>query len=130
MTEVQLQKEASIFGAYIIGKEINDVVKLRYIQSLKAAPLEGSPDEIKLIQHCLNNKWKLPYYDAALGLKNPTHLLKQKLLRMFAILETQPDYTDFFLAKEFPKNYFFKIIAIGFRAVFRSIVGIAILPKL
>jgi len=125
----QLFKEGQIFGKYILGKEINKKTIEYYVNSFEASPMEIIDKEQLLVNKAVNKSWKLPYYDGALSLKNPNHLLKQKLLRMFAILETRPEYAEYFLGKNFPKGYIFKIGLIGIRGIFRAVVGLIILPK-
>lgn len=125
----QLYGEGEVFGRYILGKEINKKTIEQYVNSFDVSPMEISDKEQILIDKCVNKSWKLPYFDGALSLKNPNHLLKQKLLRMFAILETRPEYADYFLGKDFPKGYIFKIVLIGVRGVFRALVGLIILPN-
>lgn len=126
----QLYKEGQIFGKYILGIEINQKTIEQYINSFEASPMDIPEKEQLIIDKCVNKSWKLPYYDGALSLRNPNHLLKQKLLRMFAILETRPEYAEYFLGKNFPKGYILKIGLIGARGVFRAIVGLIILPKI
>jgi hypothetical protein len=125
----QLHKEAEIFGRYIIGVKVNKNTIEQYVNSFEASPMIIAEKEQLLIDKCVKNKRLLPYYDGALSLKNQNHLLKQKLLRMFAILETRPEYSDKFLGKEFPKGYIFKIGLVGIRGVFRAIIGLIILPR-
>lgn len=125
----QLYKEGEVFGRYIIGKEINKKTIEQYVNSFEASPMVISDKEQLTVVKCVNKSWKLPYFDGALSLKNPNHLLKQKLLRMFAILETRPEYSEYFLGKDFPKGYIFKIGLIGVRGIFRALVGLIILPK-
>ncbi len=125
----QLYKEAQVFGRYIINIDINNTSIEQYINSFETSPMSISDKEQNIIDACINHRWKLPYYDAAISLRKPNHLLKQKLLRMFAILETRPEYADYFLGKDFPKGYIFKIGFVGIRGVFRAIIGLIILPK-
>lgn len=125
----QLYKEGEIFGRYILGNEINKKTIESYVNSFIASPMEIIDKEQFIIDKCVNKSWKLPYYDGALSIRNPNHLLKQKLLRMFAILETRPEYAEYFLGRNFPKGYIFKIGLVGLRGVFRAVVGLIILPK-
>ncbi len=127
MQKSKAQKEAELFGRYIIKKSINTETVDFYIKSLDIRPFDLNLEEEKTITKCITNPWKLPYFDAALSLSNPNHLLKQKLLRMFAILETRPEYADYFLGRDFPKSYFIKIGFVGLRAIYRAIIGIVII---
>ncbi len=125
-----LQLEAKNFGKYILGKEIDAETIDFYANSFKVSPIEGTEKEERLVSACNMSPWKIAFYDAALSLKDPEHLLKRKLLLMFAILETRTEYADSFLGREFSKFYLIKIGLVGARGVFRAVVGFIILPKL
>ncbi|RLD43651.1 MAG: hypothetical protein DRI86_09470 [Bacteroidetes bacterium] len=130
MADAKLIREAKMFGKYIIGIPINDEVIEFYCQSLKDVKIDGAPKQTELLNKCINSPRLLPYYDAALSVLNPEHLIKKRLMRMFAILETRTEYTEFFLGKEFSKFYMLKITWVGIRAVFKTLVGIVIIPRI
>ena len=129
MEKYDLHSEANLLGKYIIGKKINTETSEAYADSFSVSQLTISDNEQRILKKCIDKPYLLPYYDAALSIKNPNHLLKQKLLRMFAILETRPEYADQFLGRNFSRIYFLKIALVGVRAVLRTIVGLIILPK-
>ncbi len=129
MNNSNLYKEAKVFGKYILEKEINSSTVEQYVQSFVASPVLIDKNEQLLIDKCVKKNWLLPFYDAALSLKKTNHLLKHKLLRMFAILETRPEYSDSFLGKDFPKAYILRIGYVGIRGVFRAIIGLILLPR-
>jgi hypothetical protein len=123
------KNEVAIFCHYLIGKEPNIQTRELYLRAETILEEEVSQNQSKLIDAILRSPWKLPYYDAALALINPHHLLRIKLHRMFAILETQPDFAALFLGKSFGIWHFIKIILVGIRAVFRTFIGLIILPR-
>jgi hypothetical protein len=130
MTDANLIKEAKVFGKYIIGIPINDEVIEFYCNSLIKNKIESNKKETDLLNKCIEKPYLLPYYDAALSLLNPEHLIKKRLMRMFAILETRTEYTEYFLGREFSKFYMLKIAWVGTRAVFKTLIGIIIIPSL
>jgi hypothetical protein len=123
MIENTLEQEAIIMGSYILGKAINTESIDFYVNSYASAPMVGSEKEQQLLNKVLKQGWKLPYYDAALSLSNQEHFIKRRLLRMFAILETRPEYADHFVGREFGKLYLIKIAWYGIRAIYKAIVG-------
>ena len=124
-----LEQEAAILGKYIIRIPINKKSIDFYCNSIIKNPIKGSEKENSLVKQTISNPWLLPYYDAALSLTNPEHTLKKKLLRMFAILETRAEYSNFFLGREFSRFYIIKIIWIGIIAVFKTLIGLIITPR-
>jgi len=129
MRDASLIKEAEIFGKYIIGIPINDEVIEFYCQSLKDTKIEETPKQTELLNRCIKNPRLIPYYDAALSILKPEHLIKKRLMRMFAILETRTEYTELFLGRKFSKFYMLKIAWTGIRAVFKTLIGIIIIPR-
>ncbi len=129
MSEIELQKEAIIFGKYIIGIPINQETIDFYVQSFHNNNIEGSKAEIELLNKCIERPSLLPYYDAALSLRSPNHYIKQRLHRMFAILETRVEYTEYFLGREFSKLYILSIAWHGIKAIYKTMVGVVITPR-
>lgn len=117
-------KEAVIFGNYIIGTAINQTAINRYYKAISKLNIT---EEDKLSQKIVNHPWLLPYIDSALSIKNKNHNLKKKLLVMFAIVETMPEYSSCFLAQPRKKIYIFSIIYVGLVAVIKAIFGLVIL---
>jgi len=130
MADASLIQEAKIFGKYIIGIPINEEVIDFYCNSISNNKIEGNNKQTDLLNKCIEKPRLLPYYDAALSLLNAEHLIKKRLMRMFAILETRTEYTEYFLGREFSKFYLLKIAWIGTKAIFKTIVGVIIIPKL
>ncbi len=127
MRDANLISEAEIFGKYIIGSPINKEVVDFYYQSINKNPINGNAKETYLLEKCIKKPYLLPYYDAALSIQDPEHLIKRRLIRMFAILETRTEYADLFLGRKFTKLYLLKIAWIGIRAVLKTAVGIIII---
>lgn len=120
----KIRREAEIFGKYIIGKKINDIAIERYILGLEKLDITNSN---AIIEQIIKYPFLLPYYDAGMAILNKKHLLQRKLLLMFSILETMPDYHKYFLAKKRSFFYLITIFFIGVVAVFKTFIGIIIL---
>ncbi len=101
-----LQREAEVFGKYILGTKINTVAIDRYALGMQKI---GISKEDRITKKAIKYPFLLPYFDAGLALLNKKHLLQKKLLVMFSILETMPDYHSFFIAKKRSPLYIFII---------------------
>jgi hypothetical protein len=124
----QNSKEAKVLGKYILGNSIHDEAANLYNSSLSKLPLIGDSKEDELVLRCVQSPWLIPYIDGVLSLRNPDHLLKKKLHRMFAILECQTEYAEYFLSKEYN---FFKTLSVfitGARGVLKALIGFIIYP--
>jgi hypothetical protein len=114
-------EEAEIFGRYIIGKPINQIAIERYVSGIHKLGYNSLDNISQLI---LKKPYLLPYLDAGFSLLDKKKLLQKKLLLMFAILETLPEYSQYFLAK--PRNifYLFTLFFVGIKAIFKTIIGV------
>ncbi|MBN2746539.1 MAG: hypothetical protein JXR34_07410 [Bacteroidales bacterium] len=114
------QTEGQILGRYIIGENISETALNRYAEGIEKLRLTKDSIILEKVQH---NPFLLPAVDAGLTLINRHHPLLRRLMLMFAILETIPEYASHFLAK---KRNFFYLIRIGFygiRGVFWAVIG-------
>lgn len=115
-----MKREAEILGKYILKQEINDTAIERYQMACAKLKLQSEDKILNLIQR---KKWLLPYIDAGQKLSDKEHILQKKLIIMFAILETMPDYAQAFMAKAYPITYIFNIITNGISGVWKLLIG-------
>lgn len=118
---MNLKREAEIFGKYIIKESINDIAVSRYIQGVKKL---NYVQEDAYIEKIIKWPFLLPYVDAGFALTDKKHLLQKKLLLMFSVLETMPEYSSKFLSKHHSFFYIFVIFFIGFKGVIKALLGI------
>ncbi len=121
--------EALVFGQYLIGQRINDATVERYIRAIEKLNYQADEWEQVIVEKAIRKPNLIPYYDAAMALRHRNALLRKKIFVMLAILETRPEYADYFLSKEYPKSYFLNVIGIGVRSVYRAIIGLVIYRK-
>ena len=121
---MSLNKEAALFGRYIIEEDVNETAIERYIQGVEKL---GYNEDNKLIDSVLTNPFLLPYVDAGLAFTDKKHLLQKKLLLMFSILETIPEYSSKFLSQPKSVFYIFTIIWIGIKGVIKAFFGIIVI---
>jgi Mg2+ and Co2+ transporter CorA len=118
--------EALVFGQYLIGQTINDATVERYNRAIEKLNYQADEWEQAIVEKAVRKPSLIPYYDAAMALRHRNALLRKKIFVMLAILETRPEYADYFLSKEYPKSYLLNVIGIGVRSVYRAVVGLLI----
>ena len=118
---VSQEKEAAIIAQYLIGKP-DFLNKKLYSQAVKTFKINMGKRDWKIWNYVLNYPWLLPYVDAGLAFIEPENPIRQKIHIIFAILETEPSYSNFYIYK---KDYFWIIKSGWFslRALFRAITG-------
>jgi hypothetical protein len=119
------EAEAAIFGRYLLGGMQPDVASIAlYTKALSLRnESNATANDEKIMAFALRNPRTLALLDSACALSNPGSLLRQKLLLMSAILETQPQYAHLFLPRERSFFYHFYIIFVGCRAVAKTVCG-------
>ncbi|WP_299246643.1 hypothetical protein [uncultured Aquimarina sp.] len=123
-------EEAKKITWYLISAPLQDEEALRYVEAMSLLKIELNHYESILFSNMLENKWRMASIDAALALKDPNNNVRRKLFVMLAILEASPNYTKYFLARDFSVFYYFRLILISFRSVIRAILGLIILYKI
>jgi len=117
---MNLEIEAKILGRYIIKENINDIAISRYIQGIEKL---GYVQDNALVIKAIETPFLLPYIDAGLALTNKKHLLQKKLLLMFSVLETMPEYSSKFLSRSHSFFYLFVFFWIGTKGVIKALLG-------
>lgn len=120
-------REAVLITEYLLAVKVGDREKEIYSQAMETLKIPFSKYEEALWEEMLLAKFKMASIDAALALTEPSNNVRRKLYTMLAILEASPDYTSFFLSKNYSKLYIFRLVAVGVRAVFRALIGLIII---
>jgi hypothetical protein len=117
--------EAAIFGRYLLGGTLPNAASIALY--IKALSLRDDSKAIardkKIVAFALRKPRTIALLDSACALSHPGSLLRQKLLLMSAILETQPQYAHLFLPRERNFFYHFYIFFVGCRAVTKAVCG-------
>jgi len=124
--ESTLTKEARVFTRYLIGKEPGGLPVQLYIKALQKLDIPISPRDQGKLNFLLRFPFFMGMIDGALAMINPEHPIRKKLYVMFAILESDPIYTQCFLPKA--GTSLFAILWTGIRAVFNTLLGFILLP--
>jgi hypothetical protein len=121
-----LDKQAEVFSNYIVGEPPKPgAISLFKKRVGKYTPTGGSLDA-KLLDFISSSTWSVAFVDAGLALIKPQSEVRKRIFIMFAILETDPDYSNVFLPKSHGPFYLITAGFIGLRAAFRSVAGLLI----
>jgi hypothetical protein len=102
MDELTLSRqEMIVYCKYLTGKSADNQSLSLFERAIQHEETILNDAEIKLLQFIISNTWCIGFIDSALGLFNPKHRLRKRMIIAFAILETSPLYFDFFKPKTF-----------------------------
>lgn len=122
--------EAEQIGNYLLCIPIQDSEKNTYADAMQKLNIPFSNYEEALWSSMLKSKFNMACIDAGLAFKDPNNNARRKLFTMLAILEASPNYTKYFLSRNFSFFYLFKIGAVGTRAILRAMIGIVIVNSI
>ncbi len=116
--------EAGILCKYITGRELNDSVSNRYYKIICVNNRDFSDIEKKIWRIMMRKSWVIPYVDGGLRFLKPYSEIRKRLYIMLCLLETQPDYADYFIVnnKNRLKSYV-NILFYGIRGIYFSFAG-------
>ncbi|TND07661.1 MAG: hypothetical protein FD123_2980 [Bacteroidetes bacterium] len=123
MSSSPFEKEAAVFGRYLLRDEPNAQSVQLYVSAMQIRPVNCTMRDEKIIRFALQNSGCLAMIDGALAFSKRPSALREKMLVMTAILETQPAYANLFLPQQRAAGY---RILMGFRlcgAAFRLLAG-------
>jgi hypothetical protein len=122
MRDKQLD-ECDILTRYLVGCTATSQLRTSYQRALQNIPVIFNERQCLLWKACMKNPWLLPHVDAWLGFSHHDHPIRKKIFIMLGVLETQPDYSYFFLPS---RGSFFQAVAIicrGMWAVIKIVTG-------
>ena len=122
--------EAEQITDYLLSIPVMENEKNNYVDAMMQLNIQFTKYENALWKFMLKSKWRMASVDAALALKEPNNNVRRKLFTMLAILEASPNYTSYFLSKNYSRFYLFKLIGVGIRSVWRAMVGIIIVKNI
>lgn len=122
-----LRREAEIFGHYILGGAPSAAVVELYASA--NAKLDGlvAAAADPVVRFALRHPWSIGLLDGALAFRDRDAPLRQRLLVMFAILETQPIYSERFLPRSHTPMDVGQVAVHAVRVVANAVLGLALL---
>ena len=122
--------EAEQITDYLLSIPVMENEKNNYVDAMMQLNIQFTKYENALWKFMLKSKWRMASVDAALALKEPNNNVRRKLFTMLAILEASPNYTSYFLSKNYSRFYLFKLIGVGIRSIWRAMVGVIIVKNI
>ena len=116
-------REAKVFSRYLIGCNISDVIAERYAAAVTLLTPTSSQKELGIERFAVRFPFWIACLDAAMALRFKEATMRKKILIMFAILETIPEYSNYFLPQKHSLFYIFTIMAVGCRSILRFVFG-------
>jgi hypothetical protein len=128
MDEISLSRqEMSIYCKYLTGLNADEQCLALFYRAIQHEETVLNDSEIKLLQLIIRNPSAMGLIDSALGMFDPGHPLRKRMVIAFAILETSPVYFEFFKPKVFSRWHIFTLIAKGIQEAFQAVAGSIIL---
>jgi len=119
--------EASKITRYLLSTSLEEKEACLYANAIKKMDVSLDANERKIFEIMLSSNWKMAVIDAALALRNPQSVIRKRLFVMLSILETSPNYTDYFLSKRNTVKDYVLVCFSGIRSIIRGLIGIFIL---
>jgi len=126
INEAQLIKEAKVFTHYLIGEDADNLTINLYTKAHNKLDVHLTEEENKQLDFILRHPGTIGMVDGALALKNPENSLRKKIYILFAILESNPKYTKYFMPTN--KTTLFSVIFSGIKAACNALMGFILLP--
>lgn len=128
MDELSLSRqEMNIYCKYLTGQNADSQCLLLFERAIQHEETILNDAEINLLQFMIGNTWSIGFIDSALGLFNPKHRLRKRMIIAFAILETSPAYYNFFKPKTFSRVHLITLVFKGLQEVLQALTGSLIL---
>jgi len=115
--------EASKITNYLLSVEVGNKEAVLYAEALNKLNIILEDEDEKIFKMMLNKKWKMASIDAILAFKKPQSNIRRKIFIMLSILEASPNYTSYFLSKDFSFFDYIKICCVGIRSIIRVLIG-------
>lgn len=121
--------EATVFARYLLRRQPAVEVALLYADAESVVGRRNpTPFDCQIVDFAVRRPWALPWLDTACALMRPKAVLREKLLRLAAILEARPENADDFL----PANAglpatLCRLVAIGASSFVQLCLGAALL---
>ena len=119
--------EATKITNYLLAIPLQNQEQYLYSDAMDKFQLEITKVEKCILNSMLKSKWRMALLDSALAIKKPQSVIRRKIFIMTAILEASPNYTNYFLPRNFSFAYYFKLAYVGTRALFKILIGLVYL---
>ena len=122
--------EAEQITNYLLSVPVLESEKNNYLDAMQKLNIQFSEYENALWKSMMKSKGRMASIDAGLALKEPNNQVRRKIFIMLAILEASPNYTSYFLSKNYSFFYIFNLGLVGIRAGWRAMIGVVIVKNI
>ena len=119
--------EADLLGRYLIRIPPNDRVKLLYAKAMSTMNIQMDPVDQRLWNMIMHYPFTLRIIDSGLAVIRPNSAVRRKIYTMLALLETSPEYCDYFLPQAFRHLYVVNVAFAGACAAVAALIGFVVL---
>jgi len=119
--------EAELLARYLIGVSPSSNISDLYGKAMALATPDMDHNDLTLWTIAKRHPFTLKFIDAGLAMIKPHSAIRRKIYTMLALLETSPDYCEFFLSRAFHRFYWVKVMVTGVKALFTALIGVAFL---
>ena len=124
MNELSLSRhEMAVYCKYLTGKNPDEQSISLFERAIQHEETVLVDDEVNLLQFMIRNTWSIGLIDSALCLFNSGHRLRKRMIIAFAILETSPQYFDFFKPKTYGRIHLLTLMAKGMQEALQGLAG-------
>jgi hypothetical protein len=116
--------EAQIFAKYITGKPGNIIIYQHYANGVSMLKLAFNTREERMMGTLRKRPFLLPLCDAGLAILSPQCTLRKRLLLMFALIETDKNFTTDFISITNNSFPFTRLLIRGCAGVLKAITGV------
>jgi len=125
---VQVEDELSVLTRYLIQREPTELSRELYAKLVGQSSFQWEKQDEKIWRRMIANPLLIPFVDGALGLWKPYSPIRKRIYATLTLLETIPEYHDYFLPQAQPKWIYARLTFFGLRAVVCCILGTLMLP--
>jgi hypothetical protein len=119
--------QAILFGTYYVGHAPSRAAVDLYMRAMQTRHTSITERDAKILVFALHHPKSLGCIDAGLALIRPQAELRRRLFIMFAVLESLPEYCDYFLPQQRSLLYLAAIGFYGFRSIGRALLGVVLI---
>jgi hypothetical protein len=116
--------EAKLFAQYLDAKVDDEALLIKYTNAIEKLKLSLSEKEASVLRYIIKMPFLLPFADGAWAFLNPKNGIRKRILVMSALIETEPQYLQFFLNEKDVSFSVFNMLLRGSVAVLRGIIGV------
>jgi hypothetical protein len=122
-----MQREAKLFAQYLGAKVDDDALLIKYSDAIEKLKLSLSEKEENVLRYLLQMPFLISFADGAWAFLNPKNGIRKRILVMSALLETEPQYVQYFLNQQDVSFPIFKLIFRGSVAVLKGMIGVLLM---